>query len=65
MLGRTLKNLFQVTYKNTFPFSTHQEPTPTKLPKVQDIVYVSSHHRVNIYVKNKYGVVETVPAFVG
>lgn len=38
MLGRSLKNLLQVTSKNCYGFSSHGEAPPTKLPKVKDIV---------------------------
>lgn len=40
MLSRSIKNLIQLTVaRNCFAFSTHDEPTPTKLGKVKDIVY--------------------------
>lgn len=40
MISRTFKKLIQsTTTKNLFAFSSHDEPTPTSLPKVSEIVY--------------------------
>lgn len=40
MISRTFKKLIQsTTTKNLFAFSSHDEPTPTKLTKVSEKVY--------------------------
>lgn len=40
MITRTFKKIVQLaTHKDPYLFSTHHEPTPTKLPKVESILY--------------------------
>ena len=66
MIVKGLRNFVRLgVSQNRFAFSDHEEPAPTKLGKVKDTLYSFNLFRIHIYVRNKFGVVETVPARVG